>query len=706
MAALKLATAGIADRLRALKSTKSSQRESQDFTKEQRGRVWKADSDIGDDTFQYKHLEQQNSIRLLELYSAWSIDSELCGSLYHYTLEEAPPYEAISYTWDADVFPETLRLPNGHLKITENLASALRAFRPRDGDRLLWVDAICIDLSDNVEKNQQVSLMTDIYRGAKRVLAWLGEGDDESTRTLEFFRDLAKSAPQYGLVPQIDHFVICEDNGVDVTNIIDVADVDSAAVASGSFVCIGLNPPRCIALRSIMRAPKAKLLDLLSRADSAGLDAIFNKPWFHRIWVVQEAICARELVIQCGFARLDWTHFAATGFLLHFAQDLASRRLSCESSFHMAFDIIMARAQRQLFQPKKSAKIVSGPERLGTNEGRRRQHLKLLAESAIDASKQDGPRTQVVFTTSSYERFKDIVASFRRRKCKDDRDRLYGMLGFRPWDVHLPLKIDYSKTVNEVYTDYACTMLQHNNLIILDDAGIWNRFRVPATVKNSQPIREVEFLPSWVPEHRMANLSTADPLPWRASEGNERWYHRMSKSEWPINSKYERRVFIEGVRLGSIACVIRFDEPPESDSTITEWRKKCIHVIEESPKFKMYNKYLTRESAEDAFASALNVFCSARVEDDFASVEDDSDRAAQLLQKYWFFMTTEEHFGFAPNGIAEHDVVVAFCGLPGPYIVRPVPGSLDFFLFSSCYIHGMMNGRFEYNDDYQMIPLV
>ena len=699
MAALKLATANIADRLRALKSTKSSQRESQNLTKEHQGRIWRADSDINDDTFHYKPLEQQNSIRLLELYSTRSIDSELFGSLYNFTLEEAPPYEAISYTWDSDDFPEILRLPNGHLKITENLASALRAFRPRDGDRLLWVDAICIDQSDTVEKNQQVSLMADIYRGAKRVLAWLGEGDNESIRTLEAIRDLAKSGPQYGLVTQIDHCVICEDNGVDVTNIIDVADADSAAVSSQSFACFGLNPPRCIPLRSITRAPKAKLLDLISRADSAGLDTIFNKSWFHRIWVVQEAICAQELVIQCGVARLDWTYFAAMGFLLHFAQDRVGRRLSCESSFRMAFDIIMARAQRQLFQPKKSTKNVSEPESLETNDNNRLQHLKLLAESAIDASKQDGPRTQVVFTTSSYERFKDIVASFRRRKCKDDRDRLYGMLGFRPWDVQLPLKIDYGQTVNEVYTEYACTMLQHNNLIILDDAGIWNRLHVPASVKNSQPIREVEFLPSWVPEHRTANLLTADPLPWRASEGNERWYRRASKIEWPINSKYQRRVFIEGVRLGNIACVICFDDLPESDSTIAQWRSKCINVIEESPKFKKYNKYLTRESAEDAFASALNVFRSARV-------EDDSSRSTQLLEKYWFFMTTEEHFGFAPNGIAENDVVVAFCGLSGPYIVRAVSGSLDFFLFSSCYIHGMMNGRFEYNDDYQMIPLV
>lgn len=77
-----------------------------------------------------------------------------------------------------------------------------------------------------------------------------------------------------------------------------------------------------------------------------------------------------------------------------------------------------------------------------------------------------------------------------------------------------------------------------------------------------------------------------------------------------------------------------------------------------------------------------------------------------MIEQYSFFMTAKGFFRFAPAGIARNDVVVAFHGLPGPYIVRPAPGTLDFFFFSSCYVHSMMDARFEYSDEYQLIPLV
>ena len=40
-----------------------------------------------------------------------------------------------------------------------------------------WIDAICIDQTNFVEKGQQVRIMGEIYTGAKRVILWLGKGD-------------------------------------------------------------------------------------------------------------------------------------------------------------------------------------------------------------------------------------------------------------------------------------------------------------------------------------------------------------------------------------------------------------------------------------------------------------------------------------------------------------------------------------------------
>lgn len=58
------------------------------------------------------------------------------------------------------------------LSITESLYNALR--RLHDEHTVLWIDAICIDQSNDAEKNQQVPLMKNIYEAASLVLIWLG----------------------------------------------------------------------------------------------------------------------------------------------------------------------------------------------------------------------------------------------------------------------------------------------------------------------------------------------------------------------------------------------------------------------------------------------------------------------------------------------------------------------------------------------------
>jgi hypothetical protein len=95
-------------------------------------------------------------IRLLELQPAKKKDSdELAGRLIDVNLDDGLAYETISYTWGNPVFDHTLRLPDGYLMITANLASALRRFRSIDrlNSRLLWADQVCINQADIPERN-------------------------------------------------------------------------------------------------------------------------------------------------------------------------------------------------------------------------------------------------------------------------------------------------------------------------------------------------------------------------------------------------------------------------------------------------------------------------------------------------------------------------------------------------------------------------
>ena len=105
-------------------------------------------------TYQYQALEQIDSFRLLRLTPSEDSMAELYCELVTSRLALAPDFEALSYTWDHNVFPVTLHTSSGVLNITENLAVALRRPRLWGRHRMLWVDAVCINQGLIPERNQ------------------------------------------------------------------------------------------------------------------------------------------------------------------------------------------------------------------------------------------------------------------------------------------------------------------------------------------------------------------------------------------------------------------------------------------------------------------------------------------------------------------------------------------------------------------------
>jgi len=85
--------------------------------------------------------------------------------------------------------------------VTDNCLTALRYLRPKKKARTLWVDAICIDQSSINERNHQVKLMGDVYKLARRVLIWLGEGDADSPGLMRRMRWLGPCMPYKSIVP-------------------------------------------------------------------------------------------------------------------------------------------------------------------------------------------------------------------------------------------------------------------------------------------------------------------------------------------------------------------------------------------------------------------------------------------------------------------------------------------------------------------------
>lgn len=202
-----------------------------------------------------------------------------------------PIYEAISYAWDADDLKparitvaydrETANVSStsmsshpamggrdGWLSLGSNAVSALRHFRYPDRPRDLWVDTMCIDQEDSVDKGQQVAMMGEIYARAKAVLIWLGESAQNS--------DLAMTC---------------------------IAHVGSQTRFEKST--------RFISATKDCR--DVSLLDRniplpLSRDEMCAIYHLLSRRWFERLWIRQEITLAdqKTATIACGQKKVLW----------------------------------------------------------------------------------------------------------------------------------------------------------------------------------------------------------------------------------------------------------------------------------------------------------------------------------------------------------------------------------------------------------------
>jgi hypothetical protein len=153
---------------------------------------------MDNDSFSYTPLESSEDIRLVVIEPG-ERDSPLLCRLITARFDEDPVYEALSYVWGPTDHPGCVILDGQAKSITSNLWSALTHLREydqrhRQGDqdfkpRCLWIDAICINQDDVLERNHQVQHMSRIYSRAATVLVWLGPAYDGSDLAMNALRN-------------------------------------------------------------------------------------------------------------------------------------------------------------------------------------------------------------------------------------------------------------------------------------------------------------------------------------------------------------------------------------------------------------------------------------------------------------------------------------------------------------------------------------
>ncbi|KAI4858973.1 heterokaryon incompatibility protein-domain-containing protein [Hypoxylon rubiginosum] len=323
-----------------------------------------------------------DEIRVLTLYPGQSSD-DVQVALHHVSFREdkPPPFEALSYVWGSPANPVSVTIkrtilssgpaidhsPSCSLSVTQNLGVALRHLRDRVKPRTLWIDAICIDQSSTSERSQQVQRMDKIYQHAARVVIWLGPEADNSNAIMDILAEMGSSI-------RLDWAThVCE-----------------PSVPSAQYKILETK------IRENGDAALTALSHLLAR------------PWFERLWVVQEAkLSDSEAIVNCGQSTMHWDTFLKGVIGIYSDSDLAKATLNA----------------------------------------------RLLAIMDL------------YFDVKNRMRLEELLNNTQTLQCSDKRDKIYAIMGL----ISEPLSIgvDYSLSVSQVYEDVFRRYLGHRRTLDL-----------------------------------------------------------------------------------------------------------------------------------------------------------------------------------------------------------------------------------------------
>ena len=115
------------------------------------------------EVFSKRPLDKNSKqIRLIQILPGRSSSVIACKFSVH-TLEQSPPYTALSYAWGDSVADKMITISGAPFYVRENLWQFLHQERKCKRLGLLWIDAVCIDQLNTSERSQQVVVMKSIY---------------------------------------------------------------------------------------------------------------------------------------------------------------------------------------------------------------------------------------------------------------------------------------------------------------------------------------------------------------------------------------------------------------------------------------------------------------------------------------------------------------------------------------------------------------
>lgn len=249
-----------------------------------------------DPDFEYEPLDDsKKDFRLLLLLGRASTRG-IHIALVHVCAEHPPPFYAISYTWGGRAVSR--RIPchrayvaqggpcnplfaitstNMGIAISESVYSMLKELQPEDGLLALWVDAICINQKDLVEKSRQVPMMDEIYKASAETIVWIPPPSDKD---------------------QIENTV---------------SEIEMLLRYKMEEVEIEICPLKKSGMGLSDEILEGSIADERFSAKDLHVEAILSllgNEWFTRTWTFQEVVLPLHVNIRYGHRDIPWAYLA------------------------------------------------------------------------------------------------------------------------------------------------------------------------------------------------------------------------------------------------------------------------------------------------------------------------------------------------------------------------------------------------------------
>jgi hypothetical protein len=627
--------------------------------------------------------------------------------MFHASLDSNPTFLALSYVW-GDENNRRVILVNKHpFRVTRNLFDAMMGLRESES-LIVWIDAICINQMDNEEKAWQVRLMGNLYQKASGVLAWLGASADDSDAVIDYLNILGKQAEVCGLHHSLEG---CMRIWQAITTMPSYMD-DPAKIVLMSWLDGELLPVSKYALECLLHSISGwKSQDRL--LPIAGLNRLFRRAWWGRVWVLQEITLPEHAHFVCGTKRISRRRFQAA-FNAYYAfwntLALKTQRQQALTPYEAdAFLMASHRAHVMLTMPR-----VYRIERFPLVA-----LLRATCVGSVHHLQQEG---------------------YQHLESTNPRDKIFALLGLAVDQEELEalgVFPDYRKSKEEVYTATMAALLQQNHISML---SFCRASEIPSA------------LPSWVPDWSVPNSETLQDVkpdhltlyPEFRASGLERQRQVIvsKKDQGPVRISLRASIYDEVLQVGYITrvpvtgtCLLPVDWLYEilrltyvAGDIYADFNERLHAVVRTSHAANGYGEDASLERV-DRYFDALpflkceidvaprqdmkrdlkRFFASKRGGDGLELTQGDPSRIQHDFMRITPgrspFVTMKGHLGLTSQCVHQGDVIAVVGGAQVPFILRRCDSG-QYKIVSEAYVDGIMDGEAAASSKWEHIELV